>query len=83
MAAMVESTRYTTFVNGELLKEDTEINSNQKKNHIELVVSTVKNLCFSCKEDAVTYSFVNRQRIYCNLANDPDDYYSPLQCRLL
>lgn len=27
-----------TFVNGELLKEDTEINSNQKKNHIELVV---------------------------------------------
>ena len=27
-----------TFVNGELLKEDTEINSNQKKNHIELAV---------------------------------------------
>jgi hypothetical protein len=41
-----------TFVNGELIKEDTEISSNQKKNHIELIAIQSKTSS-SFKEDAV------------------------------
>ena len=41
-----------TFINGELLKEDTLVNSNQKKNHIELIIIQSKTST-SFKEDAI------------------------------
>ena len=61
-----------TFLNGELLKEDTEINSNQKKNHIELVVIQSKTSA-SFKEDAVI-KFRESAEDLLNLANDPDNF---------
>lgn len=61
-----------TFVNGELLKEDTEINSNQNKNHIELVVIQSKTSA-SFKEDAVI-KFRESADDLLNLANNPDDF---------
>ncbi len=61
-----------TFVNGELLKEDTVINSNQKKNHIELVVIQSKTSA-SFKEDAVIKFRESAGDLF-NLANSPDDY---------
>ncbi|RZF80185.1 hypothetical protein EXT46_12865 [Pseudoalteromonas sp. CO325X] len=61
-----------TFVNGELLKEDMEINPNQKKNHIELVVIQSKTSA-SFKEDAVI-KFRESAEDLLNLANDPDDF---------
>lgn len=61
-----------TFVNGELLKEDTEINPNQKKNHIELVVIQSKTSS-SFKEDAVIKFRESAEDLF-NLANDPDDF---------
>ena len=63
-----------TFVNGELLKEDTEINSNQKKNHIELAVIQSKTT-HSFNEDAITKFRESAQDLF-NLANDPDDFSS-------
>lgn len=71
MAETVVLTLYT-FVNGELLKEDTEINSNQKKNHIELVVIQSKTSA-SFKEAAVTKFRESAEDLF-NLANNPDDY---------
>ena len=41
-----------TFLNGELIKEDTEINAKQKKNHIELVVIQSKTST-SFKENSI------------------------------
>jgi hypothetical protein len=61
-----------TFVNGELLKEDTQVNSNQKKNHIELVIIQSKTSA-TFKEDAVIKFRESAQDLF-NLANNPDDY---------
>lgn len=61
-----------TLVNGEPLKEDTEINSNQKKNHIELFIIQSKTSP-SFNEDAVLKFRETAQDLF-NLANNPDDY---------
>ena len=61
-----------TFVNGELIKEDIEINSNQKKNHIELIVVQSKTSA-SFKEDAVIKFRESAEDLF-NLANNPDDF---------
>lgn len=61
-----------TFINGELLKEDTLVNANQKKNHIELIIIQSKTSA-SFKEDAVIKFRESAQDLF-NLANNPDDY---------
>ena len=61
-----------TFINGEPLKEDTSINTNQKKNHIELIIIQSKTSA-SFKEDAVIKFRESAQDLF-NLANNPDDY---------
>ncbi|GGB55329.1 hypothetical protein GCM10011502_30330 [Oceanisphaera marina] len=61
-----------TFVNGEQLKEDTPVNTSQKKNHIELIVIQSKTSA-SFKEDAVIKFRESAQDLF-NLANNPDDY---------
>lgn len=61
-----------TFLNGELLKEDIEINSNQKRNHIELIIIQSKT-SVSFKEDAVI-KFRESAEDLLNLANNPDDF---------
>ena len=60
------------FLNGELIKEDTEINSKQKKNHIELVVIQSK-MSASFKEDSVVKFRESAEDLF-NLSNNPDDY---------
>jgi hypothetical protein len=57
-----------------LLKEDTEINSNQKKNHIELAVIQSKTT-HSFNEDAINKFRESAQDLF-NLANNPDDFSS-------
>lgn len=61
-----------TFINGEPLKEDTPVNTNQKKNHIELIVIQSKTSA-SFKEDAITKFRESAQDLF-NLANNPEDY---------
>lgn len=61
-----------TFINGEPLKEDTLINANQKKSHIELVIIQSKTSA-KFKEDAVTKFRETAQDLF-NLANNPDDF---------
>lgn len=61
-----------TFVNGEPLKEDTVINANQKKNHIELIVIQSKTSA-SFKEDALTKFRESAEDLF-NLANNPDHF---------
>lgn len=61
-----------TFINGEPLKEDTPVNTNQKKNHIELILIQSKTSA-SFKEDAVIKFRESAQDLF-NLANNPDDY---------
>ena len=61
-----------TFINGEPLKEDTLVNTNQKKNHIELIIIQSKTSA-SFKEDAVIKFRESAQDLF-NLANNPDDY---------
>lgn len=61
-----------TFINGEPLKEDTSVNTNQKKNHIELIVIQSKTSA-GFKEDAITKFRESAQDLF-NLANDPNDY---------
>ncbi|UTD55725.1 AIPR family protein [Halomonas sp. MS1] len=61
-----------TFINGESLKEDTPVNTSQKKNHIELVIIQSKTSA-SFKEDAVMKFRESAQDLF-NLANNPDDY---------
>ncbi|OUS06481.1 hypothetical protein A9Q81_02830 [Gammaproteobacteria bacterium 42_54_T18] len=61
-----------TFINGEPLKEDTKINSNQKKNNIELIIIQSKTSA-SFKEDAVIKFRESAEDLF-NLANNPDDY---------
>lgn len=61
-----------TFVNGEHIKEDSQLNINQKKNHIELVLIQSKTSA-TFKEDAVTKFRESTQDLF-NLSNNPDDY---------
>lgn len=61
-----------TFINGEQIKEDTLINSNQRKNNIELVLIQSK-LTASFKEDVVMKFRESSQDLF-NLANNPDDF---------
>jgi hypothetical protein len=61
-----------TFVNGELLKEDTPINATQKKNTIELIVIQSKTSS-TFKEDAVVKFRESAEDLF-NLANKSDDF---------
>lgn len=70
-----------TFINGEPLKEDTVINTNQKKNHIELIVIQSKT-SNSFKEDAVIKFRESAQDLF-NLANIPEDYASRYNADLI
>ncbi|MDO8864145.1 AIPR family protein [Haliea sp. E1-2-M8] len=70
-----------TFINGEALKEDTEINTNQKKNQIELVIIQSK-ISGSFKEDAVTKFRESAQDLF-NLANNPQDYSTRYNAELI
>jgi len=60
------------FSNGEPLREDTEINFNQKKNLIELILVQSK-ISPNFKEDALIKFRESAQDLF-NLSNDPDDY---------
>lgn len=61
-----------TFVNGELLKEDTSNNWNQKKSHIELILIQSKTSC-SFKEDAIVKFRETAEDLF-NLAENPDKF---------
>ena len=61
-----------TFLNGELIKEDTVINSKQKKNHIELIVIQSKTSS-TFKENSVVKFRESAEDLF-NLSNNPDDY---------
>lgn len=61
-----------TFLNGELVKEDTPINKNQKKNIIELKIIQSKTSA-SFKEDSIIKLRESAEDLF-NLANDPNDY---------
>lgn len=61
-----------TFLNGELVKEDTPINKNQKKNVIELKIIQSKTSS-SFKEDSITKFRESAEDLF-NLANNPNDY---------
>jgi hypothetical protein len=61
-----------TFLNGELVKEDTPINKNQKKNVIELKIIQSKTSA-SFKEDSIIKFRESAEDLF-NLANDPNDY---------
>jgi hypothetical protein len=61
-----------TFLNGELVKEDTSINKNQKKNVIELKIIQSKTSS-SFKEDSITKFRESAEDLF-NLANEPNDY---------
>jgi len=70
-----------TFINGEPLKEDTTINVNQKKNHIELIVIQSKTSS-SFKEDAIIKFRESSQDLF-NLANNPDDFVTRYNADLI
>ncbi len=70
-----------TFVNGEPLKEDTQVNFAQKKNHIELIVIQSKK-SVSFKEDAVIKFRESAQDLF-NLANSPDDFTARYNAELI
>jgi hypothetical protein len=61
-----------TFVNGEHLKEDSQINQNQKKNHIELVLIQSKTSA-TFKEAAIVKFRESTQDLF-NLANDLEQF---------
>lgn len=70
-----------TFINGEQLKEDTDINSNQKKNHIELILIQSKTSA-NFKEDAIIKFRESAQDLF-NLSNDPDEFSSRYSADLI
>lgn len=61
-----------TFINGELIKEDTDINFKQKKNHIELIVIQSKTSS-NFKEDAIIKFRESAQDLF-NLGNDLNNF---------
>lgn len=70
-----------TFINGEQLKEDTDINANQKKNHIELILIQSKTSA-NFKEDAIIKFRESAQDLF-NLSNDPDEFSSRYSANLI
>lgn len=70
-----------TFINGEPLKEDTEINVSQKKNHIELILIQSKTSP-NFKEDAIIKFRESAQDLF-NLSNNPDDFSSRYSAELI
>ena len=70
-----------TFINGESLKEDTEINASQKKNHIELILIQSKTSP-NFKEDAIIKFRESAQDLF-NLSNNPDDFSSRYSADLI
>lgn len=67
-----------TFLNGEQIKEDTPINPNQKKNHIDLYIIQAKTST-SFTETAIVKFRESAEDLF-NLANLPDNYstrYNP------
>lgn len=70
-----------TFINGELIKEDTEINSKQKKNHIELIVIQSKTSP-NFKEDAIIKFRESAQDLF-NLGHELNDYAERYNAELL
>lgn len=70
-----------TFINGEPLKEDTEINASQKKNHIELILIQSKTSP-NFKEDAIIKFRESAQDLF-NLSNNPDDFSSRYSADLI
>jgi hypothetical protein len=63
---------FYTFINGELLKEDTPISSGQKKNVMELVIIQSKTSP-TFKEDAIVKFRESAEDLF-NLANNTDDF---------
>ena len=63
-----------TFLNGEPFKEDTEVNYNQKKYHIELIIIQSKTSP-SFKEDAIIKFRETTQDLF-NLAHPPENFIS-------
>lgn len=61
-----------TFINGELLKEDTPISAGQKKNVIELVIIQSKTSA-TFKEDAIVKFRESAEDLF-NLANKTEDF---------
>ncbi|WP_082877241.1 AIPR family protein [Comamonas thiooxydans] len=61
-----------TFINGELIKEDTKINTNSKNNQIDLVIIQSKTSP-NFKEAAIT-KFRETSEDLLNLGNDPDTF---------
>ncbi len=70
-----------TFINGEPLKEDTEINYSQKKNHIELILVQSKTSS-SFKEDAIV-KFRETTQDLLNLGNDLSEFKSRYNVELI
>jgi hypothetical protein len=70
-----------TFLNGEQIKEDTQINSNQKKNHIELnIIQSKTSPSFS--EAAITKLGETAEDLF-NLANEPSNFQSRYNAELI
>lgn len=61
-----------TFLNGEPIKEDSDVNYNQKNNHIDLFIIQSKT-SFSFKEDAIIKFRETTQDLF-NLANTPEAF---------
>lgn len=70
-----------TFLNGELIKEDSEINSNQKKNQLELIIIQSKTSA-SFGEDAIIKFRETAQDLF-DLANNIDDFSTRYNSELL
>jgi len=69
------------FINGELIKEDTDINFKQKKNHIELIVIQSKTSP-NFKEDAINKFRESAQDLF-NLDHNLDRYIQRYNSELL
>ena len=70
-----------TFLNGEQIKEDTQINQNQKKNHIEVYIIQSKTSP-SFSETAITKFRETAEDLF-NLSNSPGDYASRYNADLI
>ncbi|WP_457743571.1 AIPR family protein [Sulfurimonas sp.] len=69
------------FINGELIKEDTDINFKQKKNHIELIVIQSKTSP-NFKEEAINKFRESAQDLF-NLSHNLNDYVQRYNAELL
>jgi len=69
------------FINGELIKEDTDINFKQKKNHIELIVIQSKTSS-NFKEDAIIKFRESAQDLF-NLGNNLSNFIERYNSELI